>query len=346
MTDETNVAYLPGARPLNTPEKPPRSWFRDNPDWYVEGQTLEAKLDGPDEGRVVGLIQPPPNMSKYLSTRAHPNYGITTPDARRYPDGFRTFNRGPLVVVNDDGTEGKVQVGRIPIRGPHSTSAGARSITEAVQHTSREGRWAGQADDIKLIGTASAVESGPYAGAVMFRGMMAPGSTVADAMEVNTTTVSGENWPDPTFNGQLVLAGVVRVDHTAFPYDVPSVLAASTDGADMVMVGWENTPVPASPIPIEASEDHDTIEIDLKDLEARMTAAEQKLGDVEHDLAETVISLEGVPGVESDNKVASLETMINDLMAKIEDLEAQIGSQPSGSAEPVDPNAQPIPAGR
>lgn len=234
-----------GLRVLAVPEVPPEEWFREDPGWFTPGATIHVKIDGEDEGRVAGLVQAAAGSARFMADRSHPNYGRKVVDARTFPDGFRTFNRGPLDVVAANGERRQVQVGKIAIWGNHSErDISASSLAEAVPYLHREGKWE-RFDDIGLIGTASAVESGEFAGAVMFRGMAVPGMTVRGAFEVNSTTMSPELWDDPQYGG-LVFAGPVRVDHTAWPYDVPERLAASTgsDGLDRFrLVSTVNGPV-------------------------------------------------------------------------------------------------------
>lgn len=222
-----------GIRVLDTPERPLRIWFRDDSPDYVPGQTLQVILDGPDEGRAFGLIQPPPHGSAYTPGamgRSHRHYGRRPPNALEYPDNFAVFHRGPIEVTNPDGSTGKINVGRLTIHGGHSQDAvGASTFDEAVEFLNREGRYSHRFDEVGMIGVASACNEPGFEGAVMFRGCALPGMNTREAMLVNSTSVSAEVWPCPAYGDKYVFAGAVRVDHTAWPYLAPPLaLAAGT----------------------------------------------------------------------------------------------------------------------
>lgn len=232
----------PVTRLLDVPETPPRTWFNsDSPD-FVMGQTLRVVTTGPDEGRAFGLIQPPPDLSRYMPGRKqrngarHRNHGRPPPDARMFPDNFAVFNRGAVEVMEDDGaTVGTIAAGKLPVLGKHSADAvGAETLDQAVEWLHREGRWTAQADDLGLVGVASAVDDPRYAGAVMFRGAALPGMTLREAKQLNGVSVSAEVWDDPYWNDELVFAGALVCDHTAWPYQhVPDSLAAETSDSEV-----------------------------------------------------------------------------------------------------------------
>jgi hypothetical protein len=170
---------------------------------------------------------PGAGQSRFMNRGRH--HRLPTPDARRFPDGFSHFNRGPIEVLDGDQVV-TVQAGKLPIRGGHTGDRG-RNLHEAVEFLHREGRPAHRSRDIGLIGVASAVDV--PAGAVMFNGFVAHGLTAAEAEDINSTTFSAELWDDPRFNDK-VFAGAVRVDFTAWPY--PSPLAAGVDDEECLIV--------------------------------------------------------------------------------------------------------------
>lgn len=224
-------------RLLNVPETPPRSWFNSDPDEMVMGQTLHVVTTGPDEGRAYGLIQPPPEHSAYMpgkGGRRHRNYGRRPPDARLYVDGMAVFNRGAVSVTEEDGSISTIAAGVLPVFGGHAQEAiGASNIDEAVEWLHREGRWTSRADQLGLVGVASPVDHPEFGGAVMFRGAALPGMTLREAHSINAQSVSAEVWESPQYNNELVFAGAVVVNHTAWPYHrVPEALAAEADDAD------------------------------------------------------------------------------------------------------------------
>lgn len=228
-------------RLLNVPEINPRSWFREDPDWYQPGAKLSIWIGAEGEGRACGLIQPPPGASRYMpgtrgpEGRRHRNFGRRPPDSRYYPDGFKVFNRGVVAVLDDDGEPGSIAAGVLPLMGGHAGRHGARNITEAVSFLHREGRWANAAEDLGLVGVASAYDAPGFEGAVMFRGAALPGMTVREAIQVNGTSFSAEVWEDPTYNNDFVFAGAIRCEHTAWPNHLqPESLAAEIDEEDCV----------------------------------------------------------------------------------------------------------------
>lgn len=324
----------PGHRALAFPEIVPESWYREDPEWYVPGATVHVKIGGPDEGRVAGLVQAAAGSARYIAAdRNHPNYGRFVEDARNYPDGFRNFNHGPIEVATEDGTR-MVQAGQIAIWGKHSGAAiEADNIAEALPYLQRSGKWE-RFDDIALIGTASAVMDGEYAGAVMFRGQAVPGMTVRGAMEVNSTTMSPELWEDPMYPGQLVFAGAVKCGHTAWPYNVPDQLAASSE--DTVEDRYEvfNTstgPVvirrPAAPVAAEHEPGHpvSTEGLVTRDaLDEHLAALDDRLDTIEAEVSSNTIQLTSSASTGVAEAMQAFEQQIAQMSDQIEQLQNQL----------------------
>lgn len=343
------VDINPGNRRLNIPELPPETWYREDPEWYEPGATLHVKVGGPDEGRANGLIQAAAGSAHYISgDRNHPNYGRPVDDARHYPDGFRTFNRGPVEVQAEAGGTRMVQAGKLAIWGHHSGRAiEADSLAEAVPYLHREEKW-DRFDDVALIGTASAVQDGPYAGAVMFRGQAVPGMTVRGALEVNSTTMSPELWEDPTY-GQVVFAGAVKVDRTAWPYNVPAPLAASADDpAPFDVVETQSGPIVVRrpPLSVAAShEDGHDVEgmVSREAFEERNEELDDRLAKIEEEVSQNTIQLTASESTGVAETMQALEQQIAQLYDQIEMLQQQVetseaadtANQQSGPSGPI-----------
>jgi len=160
-----------------------------------------------------------------------------------------TFNRGTVEVTDGDQVVA-IAAGHLPITGAHSQQAiGAVNIGEALDWLGREGHHSDRAGDMGLVGVASPVDAPGFEGAVMFRGAVLPGMNEREALAVNATCYSAEVWPSPQHNGQLVFAGAVQCDHTAWPLGAPEALAA---GAEVECVGPFCMIFGADPEPVAA----------------------------------------------------------------------------------------------
>jgi hypothetical protein len=224
-------------RRLNVPEVVDESWLLQPSPNYVDGSTVMVELSGDFEGRASGLVQPQPGSARYMGGGRHHGKEIPFPS----PDNYRSFHTGPMQVRTADGKTRPIQVGTIAFAGGHSANVGAKSIQAAIDWLQRKGPWSGLKDDLALYGRIEPVLEGPNAGALMFMGAAFPGLSASEAMAINATTMSGENWPDPKFGGQMVFAGPARVRRTAFPFNVPEPLAADlgeTDDDGPVIVCW------------------------------------------------------------------------------------------------------------
>lgn len=319
----------PGHRTLTIPEQVPETWYRTDPDWYEPGATVHVKIGGPDEGRTAGLVQAAAGTAHYIAAnKNHPNYGRPVVDARNFPDGFRTFNRGPIEVTTETGTR-MVQAGKIAIWGHHSGRAiDAQHITDGVEWLQREGKW-DRFDDIALVGTASAVPDGPYAGAVMFRGQAVPGMTVRGALEVNSTTMSPELWEDPTYR-QLVFAGAVKVDHTAWPYDVPETLAATADTPSELEVTHTATGPIVIRRPDNVAAAHEPGHPDPDGMVSRQSfdehleALDTRLDTIEAEVATNTIQLTASESTGVAETMQALEQQIARMSDQIQELENRL----------------------
>lgn len=349
-------------RVLDVPEVPPREWFTaDSPD-FAMGQSLQVVVTGPDEGRAFGLIQPPPDHSAYMpgarrNSRSHRNFGRRPPDARYYPDNMAVFNRGPIQVTNPDGTIGAVAGGRLPLFGGHAGAAiGAQNITEAVEWLHREGRWTAQADALGLVGVATPVTEPGYEGAVMFRGAALPGMTAREALTINSTSVSAEVWEDPQYGNELVFAGAIVCDHTAWPYhQIPEALAAATDdnacdGVYCTVYPLHDPTPEATPVPPAATEtatepavppmvaaavtdaDLDILSSRVSDVAQSVEAMNGRLDEFDKALEDVTVELAEIGvtvfGVESINELDALARRLAEMEELIERLKEDANQPP------------------
>lgn len=335
----SNVVKLPsGSRVLDIPEIPPKAWFREDAEWFVPGQSIQVKLHGPDEGRAQGVVQPPPHMAKYISYMGDRNYGVSPPDARTYPDNFRSVNSGPIDTVTETGEISTIQVGVASIKGDHSQSIGAATTKESLEYLQRKGRWESLASDLSLTGTFSAITEGEYAGGVMFRGMAMPGTTVRDAVQISSTPVSAEVWRDPQYGHQQVMTGVVRCDSTAWPLDVPEVLAAELDcsNGDCIIVSHAE-PVPSSKCdcdcgPIAASVGG-VDDASMSQLTATIEGLATQIETIESALADLIIEVKVPDQVGQEEAMQAITNQLNEALTRLEELEAAANRQEN--AEPV-----------
>lgn len=323
---------------VNPPTTPPLTWATENPDWYVDGQTVQIMLEGPEAGRACGLVQPARGKSKYMSQNRH--FGRDVPVTSL--DGLRSANTGPMM-FDDDGDQVAVNCGSIAIAGGHSSSVRdasnnpiIKTAAAAREWLNRQGIFAGLAtEELALYGRYEAVTEGPNAGAVMFRGCAYPTLTINDAMVINNTTMSGENWADPQYGGREVFVGAARVQRTAFPYDEPLALAAeleSDDAPGFVVYGQEgDTRVVVQEPQIMQPMHAELEESDITELRNEVAALRTDLNSLTEAFADLAIKLTTGDDLTLDQRMASVNQRIAELEQELKNAVNKT-QQPGGMA--------------
>lgn len=200
--------------PLGAPDPFPLAWLERPPGWLSAGEGVRVVLHGEETGRAAGYI------------RLHDTCYQDGTSACRVPPpvSYDAFYRGKAEVVDDDGQVREVAVGAVCVVGGHSTRAGAKTHTEAIEHMDTPEKW-------KLRGVLVEDEIG-----LLFLGAARADMTRAEAALVNQSDTSGEWWPIfEKENGQVSLVGhdligIALVAGGAFRKTVPErfrVLAAA-----------------------------------------------------------------------------------------------------------------------
>ncbi len=237
------------AQTVEVPDKPPVSWLYERPEGYVDGSTLTVDYDGSlwgEPGRVCGLVQPPSGRRYIGGGSAH---GHRIPE--RYPDEtFSDAHVGTMQFTEADGSTVQRQVASIAVEGGHSSQAPDFAVLAesgslkdrvrgAVDWLQRRGKYAHLANELGVYGRITRVQSGPAKGALIFNGAAYPWLTKEQAMAINATTCSSEQWGHPDHGGRSQFIGVARVHQSSYRNDIPAVLADLGDGVDpMGIIEW------------------------------------------------------------------------------------------------------------
>ena len=313
------------AETVDTPDKPPLAWIDEDPEGYTPGSTLTVDYDGQlwgDPGRVCGIIQPPPGH-RYIGAGS---YGHKIPD--RYPDEtFSDFHVGPMQFIDPNGNIVQRQVGSIATEGGHSTESPDFAVLAetgnirdrvkgAVDWLQRRGKHAHLTKDLAVYGKITRVTSGPARGALKFNGAAYPWLTRDQAMAINATTNSSEQWKHPDHNMREQFIGVARVHMSAYRNDIPATLAELEDGCgcdvDDAMcivtprgrMGEFSHTEPES-LPVEPV----LAEVEQPEFDAqtnRITTLEERLDTLEAMLSSFIINQTDGDGLTANNRVDSL----------------------------------------
>jgi len=220
---------------LGAPILPPREWLTEIPDWLIEKQIdgdITVILQGDELGRAAAIYYD------------HDVCYMNEPGECWKPPASPTANEAFLIGtmpyeqfdLGDD-----IHIGAIPIRGGH-TSTDIEQFDDAVaarNDTPEDQRLVGTLWDVMLPRDINDPEAGERQ-VGLFLGAVVPETTIAEAMMINRSGLSGEWWPregftatDGTLVEQLVLdaMGPVLVTKAAIPTNRDGQTNANVDFA-------------------------------------------------------------------------------------------------------------------